>query len=276
MSKEGKIIELANPREALRKHQETAPWEYREEAAFWYAIAQDMDQRFFNGLIYPDGKKVPAPYIAFEDLRNKNTIAEYNLHPDEYGIIGKITFNTAHYVDSVGEKGKLIKVWSRGRYSQGETLLHEYLHLWQEIGRGKYPVRRQKKVFHNKEWHDKAKELGLNPEGPAGVHTRPAAPYSPIDIFLKEHGIYPPRGAYNVLNYDGKTSWASLLFSKDRPMRRGKSTLHKWVCPDCGLNVRIGIGSDPMLVHDVCSEMKGAKVFLVKDDGRKHTIYKAK
>jgi hypothetical protein len=48
------------------------------------------------------------------------------------------------------------------------------------------------------------------------------------------------------------------------------------VCPDCGLAVRIGIKSDPMLVHDVCSEIKGEKVFLVRDDGMSHTIYKAK
>jgi hypothetical protein len=43
---------------------------------------------------------------------------------------------------------------------------------------------------------------------------------------------------------------------------KGKSTLHKWVCPGCGLAVRIGINSDPNLVHDVCSEIKGEKVFL--------------
>jgi hypothetical protein len=54
---------------------------------------------------------------------------------------------------------------------------------------------------------------------------------------------------------------------------KGKSTLHKWVCPDCGMAVRVGINSDPHLVHDVCSAIKGEKVFLVKPDGPKHTIY---
>ena len=61
---------------------------------------------------------------------------------------------------------------------------------------------------------------------------------------------------------------------KEKP--RGKSTLNKWICPDCGLAVRMGIKSDPKLVHDVCSEIKGQKVFLIRDDGRSHTIYKAK
>jgi len=54
---------------------------------------------------------------------------------------------------------------------------------------------------------------------------------------------------------------------------RGRSTLHKWECPGCGLKVRIGIKDDPRLVHDVCSEKKGEKVFLVNHDGLRHTIY---
>jgi hypothetical protein len=141
MSKERELIERVDPRDAIRKHQETADWPYRDEAAFWYGISQEMDKRFFNGFVYPDGKKVPAPFIAFDDLRNKNTIACYNLFPDEYGIIGKITFNTAHYEDSVDDNDKPVKVWQRGRYSQGETLLHEYIHLWQQIGRGKDPYK---------------------------------------------------------------------------------------------------------------------------------------
>ena len=47
----------------------------------------------------------------------------------------------------------------------------------------------------------------------------------------------------------------------------------KWVCPDCGLSVRLGINADPMLIHDVCSEIKGEKVFLVRHDGLEHVIY---
>src|SRR5215213_527317 len=276
MSKEGKLLEKADPREILRKHQETTDWEFRDEAAFWYGISQKMDERFFNGFVYPDGRKVPAPFIAFDDLRNKNTIAQYDLFPDEYGIIGKITFNTAHYVDRVDENGKLVKVWERGRYSQGETMLHEYLHLWQQIGRGKDPYKWEKhrRETHNKEWTEKARSLGLNPEGPSGVHRRPATPGSPIDILLKEQGIFPPEDAF-IVPSDNKINWADYLIYKDKEKPKGRSTLHKWVCPDCGLAVRIGIGSDPHLVHDVCSEIKGEKVFLVKHDGLKHTIYES-
>src|ERR1041385_8721853 len=170
MEKEGRLIEHVDPKPAIKKHQETAEWDYRDESKFWNYVAGKMDERFFNGFLYPDGKKVPPPVIAFDDLRNKNTIACYDLFPDEYGIVGKITFNTAHYKNAADESGKISKVWERGRYSQGETLLHEYIHLWQQIGRGKDPYRWEKhrKDTHNKEWHEKEKELGLNTEGPAG------------------------------------------------------------------------------------------------------------
>jgi hypothetical protein len=276
MEKEGKLIEHVEPKPAIKKHQETADWEYRDESKFWNNVAQKMDERFFNGFVYPDGRKVPAPFIAFDDLRNKNTIAQYDLFPDEYGIVGKITFNTAHYVDRVDENGKLVKGWERGRYSQGETMLHEYIHLWQQIGRGKDPYRHEKHRHetHNKEWHQKAKELGLNPTGPAGVHTRPATPGSPIDILLKEEGIYPPEDAYTVPT-DSKVNWAYYLIYGDKEKPKGRSTLSKYTCPDCGLNIRVGVKHDPRIVHDVCSEIKGEKVFFVKHDGLEHTIYES-
>lgn len=274
MSRERKLIERVDPREAIRKHQETADWPYRDEATFWYGISQEMDKRFFNGFVYPDGKKVPAPFIAFDDLRNKNTIACYDLFPDEYGIIGKITFNTAHYEDAVNDNGKPIKVWERGRYSQGETLLHEYIHLWQQIGRGKEPYKWEKhrRDTHNKEFVAKAEELGIHPMPVRGVHTKIATPGSPIDILLRDIGIVPPHGAYGKPE-DDKQNWADWVLFKGKEKPRGKSTLNKWVCPDCGLSARIGINSDPRLVHDVCSEIKGEKVFLVRHDHLTHTIY---
>jgi hypothetical protein len=277
MERDGRLIEHVDPKPAIKRHQETASWEYREESKFWNNVAQKMDERFFNGLLYPDGRKVPPPVIAFENLRNKNTLAAYDLFPDEYGIVGKITFNTAHYKEAVDEGERPIKVWERGKYSQGETLLHEYIHLWQQIGRGKDPYRWEKhrKDTHNKEFVAKAEELGIHPMPVHGVHTRIATPGSPIDILLKDLGIFPPEGA-DQKPEDDKTDWANWLIFKGQEKPQGKSTLHKWVCPDCGMAVRIGIKDDPKLVHDACSEKKGEKVFLVRADGKNHTIYKAK
>ena len=169
MNKEGVLIDKFDPKPAVQKNQETANWPYREEAVFWYGISKEMDKRFFNGLIYPDGKKVPAPVIAFDDLRNKNTLACYDLFPDEYGILGKITFNTAWYIDQEGKKA-----WGRGRYSQGETLLHEYVHLYQQIGRGEDPYIQKKhgRNTHNKEFVELCGRLGIHPAPGTGVHTK--------------------------------------------------------------------------------------------------------
>jgi hypothetical protein len=66
----------------------------------------------------------------------------------------------------------------------------------------------------------------------------------------------------------GKKDWF-----RPQPERR-RSRVHKWVCPDSGLSMRIGIGGDPLLIHDVCSEIEGEKVFLVRHDGLRYTIYK--
>lgn len=211
-------------REAIRTHQETIDTPFREEAVFLYALAQEMDRRFFNGLYYPDGKKVPAPFIAFDDLRNKNTLAQYDLYPDEYGIIGKITFNTTWYEDRDG-----IQAWTRGRYSLGETLLHEYVHLWQQIGRGKdpYTYEKHRKDTHNKEFIAKAEELGIHPMPVKGVHTRIATAGSPIDILLTEMGIARPAGAENKPDED-KSAWADwLIVIRGGEKKKGRSTLHK-------------------------------------------------
>lgn len=46
--------------------------------------------------------------------------------------------------------------------------------------------------------------------------------------------------------------------------RTGTSTLSKWVCPECGINVRIvriGINGNPEIVHEPCSVKKGEKIF---------------
>ena len=88
--------------------------------------------------------------------------------------------------------------------------------------------------------------------------------------FMGELGIVRPKDIPRIEDKASNRDWF-------RPApEKGKTTLHKWVCPDCGLNVRIGIGSDPQLVHDVCSEIRGEKIFLVRHDSVTHTIYENK
>jgi hypothetical protein len=48
MEKEGRLIEPVDPKPAIKKHQETAEWVYRDESKFWNQVAEKMEERFFN------------------------------------------------------------------------------------------------------------------------------------------------------------------------------------------------------------------------------------
>ena len=247
---------------AVKRNAENAnDWEFSEEAKYLYGMAEIFRDRLFATMLPTEQGELPDPVISFDDLRNKKTLAAYTLRRNPQGLLDEITFNKVHYVE---EEGK--KVWKFGRWAQLETLLHEQVHLWQQ-NFGKRPVNPEK-VTHNKEFVDICEQLGLHPLPVVGAHY--AVADGPFAQLMGELGIERPDDVPRIEGKSSKRNWF-------RPVpEKGKTTLHKWVCPDCGLNVRIGIGSDPHLVHNVCSEIRGEKVFLVKDDGKEHTIYKAK
>ncbi len=267
MNKEGVPINNFDPKPAVKKNAEAArDWEYSREAQFLYGMAVLFKDRLLDPVLRADRGRLPDPVISFENLRNKKTLATYTLHRSPQGLLDEITFNTTHYKETDGQK-----VWSWGKWAQLETLLHEQVHLWQQ-NFGEHPVR-PGKVSHNKEFVEKCESLGLHPMPVVGCHTQVAD-----GVFAKimgELGI--PRPA--DVPREETTEWTrSGGIRKDwfrTGKEKGKSTLHKWSCPDCGMAVRIGIGGDPQLVHDVCSEIKGEKVFLVKHDGLPHVIYAA-
>ena len=72
---------------------------------------------------------------------------------------------------------------------------------------------------------------------------------------MKEIGIEQPDLSKRTMGFD--MDWFYWYLDIDGKMRRGKSTLHKWTCPECGLNVRIGIKDDPKLRHDPCEKKCG-------------------
>lgn len=264
MSKEGVLISDFDPKPEIRKNAENArDWEYREEAQYLYGMAVVFKDRFLDPILLTDRGRLPDPVISFDDLRNRRTLAAYTLHRNAQGLLDEITFNTAHYKKNDEEKAE----WVWGRWAQLETLLHEQVHLWQEnFGKQKHKPGR---VAHDKEFVAKCESLGLHPLPGVGCHTEVAG-----GVFAKlmdELGIPHPE---DVPREKGETPQKSDWF---RPTKeKGTSTLQKWVCPGCGLAVRLGIKSDPRLVHEACSEARGEKVFLVKDEGRSQIIYKAK
>ena len=260
MNKEGVPIENFDPKPAIKRNAETArDWEYHEEAEYLYGMAVLFKDRFLDPILHTDRGRLPDPVISFDDARNRKVLASYTLHRNPQGLLDEITFNTVHYEDQDSKK-----VWKFGRWAQLETLLHEQVHLWQEnFGEHKHKPGR---VAHDKEFVTKCESLGLHPLPVVGSHHRVAD--GVFSQLMGEMGIPRPDDVPRVKG--DKRDWF-------RPQpEKGKSSLHKWVCPDCGMAVRIGVNTDPHLVHDSCSEAKGEKVFLVKADGLSHTIYKAK
>ncbi|HEY3310329.1 MAG TPA: hypothetical protein VGK00_01705 [Anaerolineales bacterium] len=247
MSKEGILINNFDPKPEIRKNAENArDWEYNEEAKYLYGKAILFKDRFLDPVLHTDRGRLPDPVISFDNLRNVRTLAAYTLHRNPQGLLDEITFNTEQYEDQ--EKNK---VWKFGKWSQLETLLHEQVHLWQQ-NFGENPVKPER-ISHNKEFIDKCGSLGLHPMPVVGWHTRVAD--GVFEKLMKELGIERPADV--PIDENRKFDWF-------RPEKeKGKSTLHKWKCPECGLNVRLGIAGDPLLRHHTCETAAGHPVFLI-------------
>lgn len=243
-------LETYDPKPAIRRNAETArDWEFHEEATYLY----DMSVLFRDRLIDPirriDRDVVPDPLISFDNSRNSKVLASYTLGRNAQGINDEITFNTAHYEEKEGKP-----VWKYGRWSQLETLLHEETHLFLEYLN---KLDGKERPAHGKQFVEKCESMGLHVRPVIGSHYQVAD--GVFAELMKELGIERPD---DVPREDPKADWF-------RPKKeKGKSTLTKWTCPDCGLNVRIGIQDDPHLIHEDCGTA------LIKAE--KGVIYKPK
>ena len=270
IARNGVLLEINNPQPEVRKNAETAhDWEYADEAAYLYRIASIFKDRFLDPVLLTDRKRLPDPVISFNNLRNQNTLAAYTLARNPQGLLYEITMNTQHYVDKEVD-GKHEKAWSFGRWAQLETLLHEQVHLWQQ-NFGENPVR-PGRSHHNKEFVSKCEGIGLHPMPNIGCHTKLAD--GSFALVMKELGIEPP--SFTEKPIDLSIDWFKWFLDKQGKRRKGQSSLKKWTCPECGLNVRIGIKYDPQLRHEPCEQKTGHTVYFVKNDGLRHTIYSSK
>ena len=91
---------------------------------------------------------------------------------------------------------------------------------------------------------------------------------------MNELGIKPP----DLITKPEVTEidWFKWFLDSQGKRRKGKSSLHKWTCPECGLNARMGIKDNPLIRHEPCEIKTGHAVFFVQLDGLIHTIYKDK
>jgi hypothetical protein len=246
----GIISEVANPQDALRKAAEAnVGWDYSSEARKLYNRADTVLDRLYPAINTPNFEgRLPKVAIGIESLRNKNTLAAYHLVPDSVGLPFKITFNEQHYIDSDGGGQK---EWRFGEWSQMETLVHELGHHWQQM-LGRDPFTKKSRVTHNVEFRDKMKQLGIYCDS-GGAHYQVADTDSPSGILFREWGLKPPadvpRGEPNEFDW---FKWFADQEGKSRP---GRSTLHKWVCPECNLKVRYGRKDDPQLIHEPCGAL---------------------
>ena len=263
MVERGVLIETADPKPEIRKNAEIArDWEYSGEAKYLYGMAVLFKDRFLDPVLHTDRGRLPNPVISFDNLRNMRTLAAYTLHRNPQGLLDEITFNTEHYED---QKNK--KVWRFGRWPQLETLLHEQVHLWQQ-NFGEDPVK-PGKVYHNKEFVEKCESLGLHPVPVKGCHV--AVADGVFAQLMAELGIERPEDVPTMdwTRAGGRpitTDWFRFLSDLEGKGRKGASTLKKWCCPECGMNVRMGKVGDPMLRHHTCEEAIGRPVFLIPGD----------
>jgi hypothetical protein len=132
---------------------------------------------------------------------------------------------------------------------------------------GKDPFTPKSKVTHNKEFREIMQELGIYCND-QGAHFKVADPDSPFGILMKEWGIVPPEDVAKA-PADIDEDWFKWLIKFWGQERKGRSTLKKWCCETCGLNVRIGISGNPELLHVPCGTV------LIRDDGKPHNVYKS-
>ena len=255
------LIDPINPQPTVRKNAEGAKdWEFAGEAKYLYDKAVLIRERLIDPIARIDRQAMPDPIISFDNLRNKNTLAAYTLVRNPQGLNYEITLNTEHYEQT--EKGV---GWKFGQWALLETLAHEQVHEWQQTV-GKDPcIPGKPQSYHNREFVDKCEGIGLHPMIGAGCHLQLAD--GPFEILMKELGVERPNlsDKPDDLNID----WFKWLLDNLGKGRKGTSTLNKWVCPDCGLNVRIGIKGNPELEHKPCGEM------LVRVDKPHQEIYEA-
>jgi hypothetical protein len=261
------LIETINPQPEVRKNAEKArDWEFADEAAYLYRMANLFKDRFLDPILLTDRNRLPDPVISFGNLRNLNTLAAYTLARNPQGLLYEITMNSQQYKDEKID-GKVNKQWIFDRWAQLETLLHEQVHLWQQ-NFGVDPFR-QGRSQHNSEFVEKCKSLGLHPKPGKGYHTQIAD--GPFAVLMNELGIEPPELPKS--DEEPNMDWYKWFLDIQGKRRKGRSSLHKWTCPECGLNARMGIKDNPLIRHHPCEMKTGHAVFFVQTDGLKHTIY---
>lgn len=233
------LSSAAAVKRAIRYHAEQdTSWKHHDLAVTLYRWADLLTENLIDPVARPGIDRMPAPIIGFEkdDIR---TLAYYTLGKNPTGIEDQIVLNEHHL--------------NRPLYSILESLCHELLHLKQQR-RGKHPYVRGSDTHNNEFVYDLAEPIGLHPTPVKGYHWKQAD--GPFRDLAVSRGIEVPPA--ETLDKKAKKNW----WDVEKP--KGRSTLTKYSCPGCGLNVRVGVSNEVTLACVPCSRIKGSEVILVR------------
>ena len=187
---------------ALREHQKSAEdWRLRALLAELHTWAERFCLRF--------KLQTPVPAVMIERLRGR-VLGHFRPSRNALGLNFEIAIDERRAAsDPFGP-------------ALG-TLLHELLHLWQEV-HGAHPSRSSSN-YHNKEFREKAAALGLIVD--CRGHTSYAGENSPFLDLLKAYGVNVP-------------PLPPLENQNTRLGRLGSSKLKLWQCA-CPVRVRVAV-----------------------------------
>lgn len=240
----------------LNEYGENAPnWPYREEKVDLDRMAGLLKNDLIDPVLLLHRLQMPDVVVGFDDAGNQNILAFYRKVPNAHGIPDEVIFNTAQYETVDGKV-----TWRYGKWSQYETLAHEMAH-----GLLNYIAKIENRTIpaHGKEFCNLLEKWGLHPVPNIGAHYQVANADSPFGRLMRELGIARPNDVPRDETKPIKTDWF-------RPKKeKGRSSIHKWGCPQCG-EIWYATRKDPVPpAHPTCG------VIFVRLDGVPQTLYQA-
>jgi hypothetical protein len=149
--------------EAVREHETTADWTFREKAKLLHWAFPILNEAFFGG-------GLPTPCIQISPARRRN-LGHYRPGRNGIGALYEINLNAQNM--------------ERSDFELLATLAHEMVHQWQDVS-GKRP----RTNWHNAEFYWKCRSIGIFTERGRGYHVGYGEPFVAL---LEAHGIpYEP------------------------------------------------------------------------------------
>jgi hypothetical protein len=155
---------IAEPiNEAVREHETTSGWEFREKAELLHQWFPTLNEAFFGG-------GLPTPCIQIAPTRRRN-LGHYRPGRNAIGALYEINLNAQRI--------------GRSHFELIATLAHEMVHQWQDVNE-KWPSNNK----HNAEFYWKCRSMGIFTLRGRSYHVGYGDPFVAL---LKQHGVsYEP------------------------------------------------------------------------------------